>query len=237
MGNTQVSLLSLCCPGTGGKGVGKQVAVKSNGKINDIKNGANKISAAIHLNGVDEDNSTINKWMRSEPLFQDKKTNAYKSKQSRCDATIKIKGAKKRVKAWLNEENVGYHIFYFSGHGTKANGGGICFQDGALTYADFAKTIKENHDGKSYIILIIDACFSGLIHKAFKDMKYVTLCWACAGDQVASDQGLKGGYFTQTYFKSGKSLNNYFKNGFKPIPQNYANGTSSFQTPGGLKKL
>eukprot|EP01084_Bolivina_argentea_P239216 402092_1 len=139
------SILSLVCAGSGQKyGKGKKVALKTNRKSNNVDLSKINIKNSVNLNGCDQDNATVAKYVswynrRNWGLM-------YKSKQSCCDAQLTVSSARNRIRSWLQEfkGQINKQFFlYFSGHGTEHNGGGICFCDGILYYEDLAKLFSE----------------------------------------------------------------------------------------------
>eukprot|EP01084_Bolivina_argentea_P048192 88805_1 len=211
------SVLSLICAGSGGSyGTGRKMAIETNNKKNDVKISKQFIKDCVNLNGCDQDAATMAKYATNM------KMGAYKSKQSCCDALLTKSNAVNRIRAWLKED-ARHHKFYFSGHGTGKQGGGICFNDGVLSYKDLAKII-----GNKRCWIIIDACYSGWIVEWFKNKKGVTLYYSSQKNQVSADMGIDGGYFTQRYW-SGSGTPIIKK---KPILHTYADGTTSWQTCG-----
>eukprot|EP01084_Bolivina_argentea_P088300 159443_1 len=226
---TVYSLLTLICPGSiKTPGVGRKMAIKTDEKTHIVidPNKPQKKNA-IHLQGCDQDNTTITKWFSK--MCKSEHHTGWKSDKSCYDALLKVADAKRRISVWLNEKKADLFVFYYSGHGTDEGGGGLCF-DGVLYYKELAKLFGNKHG-----MIIVDACHAGWIKQSFMNNKNVAVYYACATDEVSADQGLDGGYFTQTYFNGDdlSSLKQLINDNIEPVTHTYSDGTCSDQTCGG----
>eukprot|EP01084_Bolivina_argentea_P178382 308344_1 len=243
------SLLSLICPGSG-KGFGRKMAIKTNNKKNDSQFNA-YIKDSVNLNGCDTDNATITKHWNKKSYYCDiVDIICYKSNQSCCDAQLTVQSAINRIRSWAKEDRDTF-AFYFSGHGSKSNGGGICFKDGVLLYKDLIKLIPKSK--REWTTITIDACYSGFIVSALENCnldKEIVARYSSQSDEVSADLGTKGGYFTRTFLwvpddcERSDEMNFDFdcrgvhwRNGphthlFDVANHDYSDGTTSTQQPG-----
>eukprot|EP01084_Bolivina_argentea_P132886 234498_1 len=226
-----VPVLYLCCPGVGSTlGSGRKVALKSGGIKNPgVGNGDN-----VDLAGVSHDQKTIEHFI--EKISTGKNAlGFYKQKSSIYDPRLSGIETKFKIADWLCAKgNVG--MLYFSGHGAK---GYLCTSNKQkLTYSFIAQCIKcaKNADQKA-LIIIIDACYSGSVVDAFKDIKKprITIHYSCGADETSADCGIGvGGWFTNKLFDPKAD---YFFGDGPPVPgtiHHYKDGDSK-QTPGSWK--
>eukprot|EP01084_Bolivina_argentea_P257722 434262_1 len=208
----KISVLCLLCPGKGSSyGNPRMIASATNKKNHNLDIPKHYIYNSVNLYGCSIDNATLTKFIKRENTAKRASEDLiicyYKSMQSCCDAQLKVSTATNRIKAWLEEDDVREHMFYFSGHGNQH---GIGFSDGLLSFNQLAscfKTFGTNNRqmGDSYRIYI-DACGSGAAIDAFNGVSppgqygTVLIYTACKKNEASVDQGADGGWFTRQVF-------------------------------------
>eukprot|EP01084_Bolivina_argentea_P309024 534494_1 len=265
----KISVLALVCPGSGKTVSAKQrqVSIKLNGKDiegmkDDIKSKDNDdeitIKHSIQLGGTIEDLNKLNKWLNAfdnvDYLSSGKhemKIKPYLSNKSALGSLLTAKEAINKITKWIKEESdCMEYVLYFSGHGAKK---GIGFGDYLVSYKNILNLIIPQIALNRRVNIIIDACHSGGIVEALKDIrkknkygiriKNVCCFYASQTNEVSADLGLKGGAFSKQIFDPQKYdlWKDWFSGSvnyelFNLILQKwnwtYKDGTKSTQTPG-----
>ncbi len=96
-------IMTILCAGKGQAiGVGRKMAVKSNGQKNEIPK-QQYMKDSVNLNGCAQDDATMSHWIKKKN--ESKATlKLYKSVQSVNDALLTVSSAKERIVAFLKEE-------------------------------------------------------------------------------------------------------------------------------------